>query len=487
MTVEEGRGRSLRDYDHRRYGPFLGVSDEGSAADAIRDAARDSPKARALADHDPFTLGVAHDAERLGSVGEVPVGPDELSQISRAAAGRVLMTTNVGSHVNLWHYLQPPALDVSAEVGGDEIAEWARSHGSGLLDRDPQPWLRIRFPGVRDRSERVALLGAAAAEAPVCMSVRAEHGAGAAREAIGVAAAAGAAAVVVDGAARPPTEGRPALPGLLNYFDAAETRRLLRAARQHEVEIEPALKIDTRSVANQIWTGLHAVRECGLHLGKYGLFPLTFQELAHVVERIQRWMADWTAAPAFYVDVPWVDGDRVYDVADAFEASSRWLALVAGHGARVVLIDTVDKWRGRHLVRDGADDDAGIFWWEEIDALEKIAAEADVRVLWAGGIPPGQIRAFGSRRVFGVYVTSAVSESRPLTPEEEQDIGLTTAKEPVRQKIALVKLMLEAGFIGDSSLDADAAAAESGDADAAGRLAAALTKSWAQRLGASSR
>src|SRR3712207_761270 len=27
---------SLKDYDHERYGPFLGVSDEGSAAAAIR-------------------------------------------------------------------------------------------------------------------------------------------------------------------------------------------------------------------------------------------------------------------------------------------------------------------------------------------------------------------------------------------------------------------------------------------------------------------
>src|SRR5271165_2658051 len=39
---------SLRDYDHRRYGPFLGVSDEGGAAVAIRRAAFASPKARAL-------------------------------------------------------------------------------------------------------------------------------------------------------------------------------------------------------------------------------------------------------------------------------------------------------------------------------------------------------------------------------------------------------------------------------------------------------
>src|SRR6266498_3043747 len=35
---------SLRQYDHKRYGPFLGVSDEGSAVAAIREAACASPK-----------------------------------------------------------------------------------------------------------------------------------------------------------------------------------------------------------------------------------------------------------------------------------------------------------------------------------------------------------------------------------------------------------------------------------------------------------
>jgi len=66
---------SLRDYDSNLYGPFLGVSDEGSAGPAIRDAAYASPKATALgpARCAPLTLGVAIDAERLGGVGEVAV------------------------------------------------------------------------------------------------------------------------------------------------------------------------------------------------------------------------------------------------------------------------------------------------------------------------------------------------------------------------------------------------------------------------------
>src|SRR5689334_15035028 len=39
---------SLAEYDHRKYGPFLGVSDEGGAAHTIRRAAFATPKARAL-------------------------------------------------------------------------------------------------------------------------------------------------------------------------------------------------------------------------------------------------------------------------------------------------------------------------------------------------------------------------------------------------------------------------------------------------------
>jgi hypothetical protein len=205
--------------------------------------------------------------------------------------------------------------------------------------------------------------------------------------------------------------------------------------------------------------------------------------MAEVVGTIQRWMRDWTAAPAFYVDVPWVDGDRVYEVEHAAEATSRWLHLAAEHGARIVLIDTVDKSRGRHLVRTTVDDAAGIFLWEEIAQLQREADGAGVRVLWAGGIPLGQVREFGSRRVFGVYVTTAAAEAKPLSPEEERDIGLMTGKRLMRQRIALVKLLLEAGFISDRALDEDAAAAEVGDPAAAEHLASVLTKRWQERLG----
>ena len=53
---------SLKDYDHIRYGPFLGVSDEGGAASDIRDAAFESPKVCALPKsvrRVPLVVGIA--------------------------------------------------------------------------------------------------------------------------------------------------------------------------------------------------------------------------------------------------------------------------------------------------------------------------------------------------------------------------------------------------------------------------------------------
>jgi hypothetical protein len=477
--------QSLRDYDSSLYGPFLGISDDGSAAEAICHAALDSAKAQALDERDPLAVGVAHDAERLRSIGEVPVGPDDYARILECSAGRVLLTTNVGSHVNVWHYLQPPEYEASSATTAADLASWAREHGSGLRERCPEPWLRVRLGGEVSETIRRELVRSAAAEAPVAVVVRADDGADALHIAIDLAADAGARAVVVDGIARAPTEGRPALPGLLNYFDASETRDLLRASATRGVALEPALKIDTDSVANQVWTGLHAARTMGLHLGKYGLFPLTFQEMEPVVEKVQRWTKDWTAAPAFYVDVPWLDGTRVYELADAAQATSRWLELMAGRGVEVVLIDTVDKSQGRHLVRASDQDTAGIFSWEQLEELDDVARKAGIRVLWAGGIPLAQVREFGRRKVFGIYVTTAAAELQAPTAIEQHDIGLVAAKRPVAEKIALVKMLIDAGFLAaarDAEFEQQARAAEQGDTAAQQRLAHLLTQRWRERI-----
>jgi hypothetical protein len=48
----------------------------------------------------------------LGGVGEVAVGPDEFSDIWLKCAGRSLLTTNIGSRVNVRHYLPAPVVTI---------------------------------------------------------------------------------------------------------------------------------------------------------------------------------------------------------------------------------------------------------------------------------------------------------------------------------------------------------------------------------------
>src|SRR4029453_15450769 len=110
---------SLATYDSEHFGPLFAVSDEGSAGETIVNAAYASAKAKALWPIDPVTLGVALDGERMTSAGEVPIGPPEYEDLSAAAAGRLLLTTNVGVRVNVRLTQQLPefpALEKSAQA-----------------------------------------------------------------------------------------------------------------------------------------------------------------------------------------------------------------------------------------------------------------------------------------------------------------------------------------------------------------------------------
>jgi len=90
----------LAEYDSDQHGPLFAVSDEGSAGPVILDAALSSAKAAAGASS-PSRLGVILDGERMTSAGEVPIGPPEYGALSAGAAGRLLLTTNVGTRVNV--------------------------------------------------------------------------------------------------------------------------------------------------------------------------------------------------------------------------------------------------------------------------------------------------------------------------------------------------------------------------------------------------
>lgn len=452
---------SLRDYDDERLGPLLGVSDEGSAAPAICRAARSSAKSRALGPSaSPLELGVAHDAERLGSIGEVPVGPPEYVAVTSRCQGQVLMTTNVGSHVNLWHYLRGPVLDISKVQDAEaELREGLHGYCGLLSGAARQITVSLRLAddsAPEDQASQVQAVQAAAK----AMSNELEVGVGCAllvlatgdvsaqiKSAIDVATAQGIDLVLLEGRAEMPTEGRPALPGVLNYCGVEMARELLPYAADRRVHLYPRDIIDTDSVARETWTGLYAAKSMRFDAGKYGLFPLTFQQMEPVISQVQSWLSDWSPAPAFYVDVPWLDGSRVYTLTEAFESTGAWFELVARHGAEVVLIDTVDKSAGRHLVKQTEDDATGILSWGEVEELDSRARQLGLRVLWAGGIPVSEVYAFGRLGAFGIYVTTAVARRQRISDKYAGDLTLAEEREPTGPGIARVKLLLEAGFL----------------------------------------
>lgn len=128
---------SLKEYDHETHGPFLGVSDDGRAADDIRRAALSSPKLRVLGPSAPIVVGVAQDAERLVAVGETAVGPDEYREIRLACHHSILSSTNVGTRLNLRYFNRRPVVDVRGPAAdrGVDVA-------IGELRAELQPFVR---------------------------------------------------------------------------------------------------------------------------------------------------------------------------------------------------------------------------------------------------------------------------------------------------------------------------------------------------------
>ncbi len=463
------RTELVADYDHRTYGPFLGVSDEGSAAAEVRAAAFDGPKARALARRaSPLRVGVALDAERLGGVGEVPVGPDELAQIWRECIGRTLMTTNIGSRANLRLYLRPPM--VTIDDGEPAAALGAARNSLAAVFKPfrdapggPRPLLALvefQFGSRRPVGERRTILrglidhvrtgGIAAPHIQtIGLNVRIGWGAkgrSAALRAIDLASASGVRHVSIDGVVRKDADGAVSLPGLLNYLEPDMVDEILVHARSARVEVRPINQPDPDTLAREIWSALNTVRSMGFDLGKYGLVPLTLEECDVVVAQVQRWFPDWCAAPAFYVDQGVVSRKGVFVGADVEKGMAAWLRVVARHGVKLVLFDTVDKSRGwRMLKLDG--DPKGLLTLGQVARLNALAERLGVKVLWAGGITNEHAYLFGKLGVFGIYVTTAASRVVPASGTNQQDPGVVAEKEPMYDLILGVKKVLEAGFL----------------------------------------
>src|SRR5260221_3712141 len=436
---------SLKDYDHVRYGPFLGVSDEGSAAAQIREAALETPKVRALpkaAPRTPLVVGVAVDAERLGGIGEVAVGPDEYVDVWLECVDRVLVTTNIGTRLNMRVYRREPLVVLKSD-SSEAIAKAKQDIAKEFQpfvetpDKKPRPVAvyvdiprYVTMTAARKRavlSELVRFVSSGKAagkgrrKAPdgqeIGLAVWVKLGSPGKKEAIAaldLAARAGMNVVVIDGVKRKDADRALSLAGLLDYFPPGLVGPILRAAAKNHVRVRTANLPDTDTIARSTWVGLTTARSMGANLGKYGCFPLTRVEIDHVVQQIQGWLPDWSAAPVFFVDQGLLREDAVdvgHDLARGIEV---WLRTVAAHGVRVVLVDTIDKATGKRLLRKDRKDKSGFLTPTEIQRIEHLAGQLNIKVLWAGGLGLRNAYEMGRLGVFGIYVTSAAAITIPV-------------------------------------------------------------------------
>ena len=470
---------SLKDYDHRAYGPFLGVSDEGSAAAAIRAAAYHSPKARVLKEASPLEIGVALDAERLGAIGETAVGPEEYADIWLECVERLLMTTNVSTRLNVRYYKRSPiialskgnsraALDAAEEKIGQALGpfKWTpdgeprRARVFVEFERGSTYGRAAKVSMLRELKRRVArrdFFAPGLHDLGLCVRIRSgPRGRDEAFAAIDLARDAGLRELMLIGVVRKEADEVVSLPGLLQYLAPGLLGPVQRRANASRIHIRGANTVDAATAAAGAWSTLNTARAMGLHLGKYGTFPLMLEECDAMVRDIQRWCSDWSAAPVCFVDQPIVSKHRVDADGDIRRGLETWLRMVRRNGVSVVLVDTIDKSKGYKLLKIGKDK-LGKLGPRQIAQIDRFAQKIGIKVLWAGGITLPQVYEFGKLGVFGIYVTSSAAVSKPVSGIYHRDPLLHSVKEPTFEGVYRTKLLLEAGFLVSRLTDAAAA------------------------------
>lgn len=468
----QGRGR-LQDFDYRRYGPLLGISDSGEVGATIVDAGISSARFRA---GDLSATGVILDLERMGSSGETPVGPPEYELCRQLGPASSFLSTNVGVRTNARIYQPFPEIALTgladpAEIAKQVLAEFApyqTPQGGGA----PRPLqVRLRLEGevpdalLADLTARIEAARGAGLSTPdlhVLGLVKVfDHPLGegdgpALRALIAACARAGIAELAVDAAWRAEAKLRNGVQGLLNILPAAMVNPLLDEAAAAGVRLVYRFANDVECMTRTIWQGLASARGQGMNAAKYGLTPLTFEEQTKVVTAIQSWFADWTAVPAFYCDTPLVTADHVYFSDELEAAAELWLDMVAGAGARLVLFDCPDRYvpridvnatsTARRIVRVG-EDERGALTLDQIRRLRNFAEERDIGILWSGGIQHGQAFALGAMGAAGIFTTGSTAVPAPVGPVLAPDPRMPYQPEPTRLGVRRVHALLTAGFI----------------------------------------
>jgi hypothetical protein len=421
----------------------------------------------------PLVVGLAVDAERLGGIGEVAVGPEEYADVWLECVGRTLITTNVGTRVNTRVYRREPRILLrgastrALEKAKAEIAAAFRPFVN-TPDKKPRPLTVFvdvpRFVRITTSRKKAALAELAAyvrsgraagkRKAPKGQTLglaawvgRGPAGQQAAKAAIELASSTRLGVVLLDGVKRKAADAAISLAGLLDYFPPGIVGPLLREAKSKSVQLRAANLPDTDTIARTVWVGLTTARSMGAHLGKYGCFPLTRPEIDHVVEQVQKWLPSWSAAPVFFVDQGLLREGGVDVERDLPRGIEIWLQTVASHGVRVVLIDTVDKATGRRLLKKSATDKLGYLGMGQIKRIEGYARARGIKLLWAGGLDMRDAFEMGKLQVFGIYVTSAAATTIPVAGGYARDPALAAMKEPARDAVLRTKALLEAGFL----------------------------------------
>src|SRR5262249_36238103 len=85
----------------------------------------------------------------------------------------------------------------------------------------------------------------------------------------------------------------------------------------------------------------------------------------------------------------------------------------------------------------------------QIKRIDALANSLGIKALWAGGLGLGEVYEMGRLGVFGVYGTSAASESVAVPHSYARDPALFSVKEPTYEGVLHPKLLLEAGFLVD--------------------------------------